>query len=82
MAVSVAVCEIFSVKEWCHLNMLSCFHPIPERYGQTDGQTGRTDRIVISISRVGVLTRDKNSKRNTNAYCTVFRYSFYCATST
>jgi len=38
-------------------NMLSRFHPIPERYGQTDG---RTDRIAISISRVSVLKRDKN----------------------
>jgi len=33
--------------------MLSRFHLIPERHGQTD-------RIVISISRVSVLTRDKN----------------------
>jgi len=32
-----------------------------ERYGQTDRRTdGRTDRIAISISRVSVLTRDKN----------------------
>ena len=38
-------------------NMLSRFHPIPERYGQTDR---RTDRIAISISRVSVLKRDKN----------------------
>ena len=37
-------------------NMLSRFHLIPERHGQTDRQT---DRIVISISRVSVLTRDK-----------------------
>jgi len=34
------------------------FHLILERYGQTDG---RTDRIAISISRVSVLTRDKNT---------------------
>ena len=33
-------------------NMLSRFHLIPERHGQTD-------RIAISISRVSVLTRDK-----------------------
>jgi len=39
--------------------MLSRFHLIPERYGQTDEQT---DRIAISISRVSVLTRDKNYK--------------------
>jgi len=37
--------------------MLSRFHLIPERYGKTDG---RTDRFVISISRVSMLTRDKN----------------------
>ena len=35
--------------------MLNCFHPIPERYGQTDG---RTDIFAISISRVSMLTRD------------------------
>jgi len=39
--------------------MLSCFHLIPERYGRTDG---RTDRFAISISRVSMLTRDKNSR--------------------
>jgi len=40
-------------------NMLSRFHPIPERYGQTDRQT---DRIPLSMSRprVSMLTRDKN----------------------
>jgi len=41
-------------------NMLSRFHLIPERHGRTDG---RTDRIAISISRVSVLTRDKNVER-------------------
>jgi len=41
--------------------MLSRFHLIPERHGQTDGQTdGRTDKISVSISRVSILTRDKN----------------------
>jgi len=35
-------------------NILSHFHPIPARYG-------RTDSITISISRVSVLTRDKNN---------------------
>ena len=41
--------------------MLSRFHLIPERYGRTDRQTdGQTDRLAISISRVSVLTRDKN----------------------
>jgi len=48
-------------------NMLSRFHLIPERHGQTDRQTdgrtdGQTDRIAISISRVSVLTRDKNHR--------------------
>jgi len=39
-------------------NILSCFHLIPERHGQTHG---RTDRIAILISRVSMLMRDKNS---------------------
>jgi len=38
-------------------NILSRFRLIPERHGQTDG---RTDRIALPISRVSVLTRDKN----------------------
>ena len=37
--------------------MVSRFHTIPVCHGQTDG---RTDRIAISISRVSVLTHDKN----------------------
>ena len=33
-------------------NMLSRFHPIPERYGYTDGPTDRqTDKITINIAR-------------------------------
>ena len=41
-------------------NMLSRFH-LPEHDGQTDGRTDRRmDRISISISRVSMLTRDKN----------------------
>jgi len=44
--------------------MLSRFHLKPERYGQTNRQTGgqtegQTDRFAISISRVSMLTRDK-----------------------
>ena len=35
--------------------MLIRFHLIPERHGQTDGRTE-----LLSISRVSVLTRDKN----------------------
>jgi len=50
--------------------MLSRFHPILKRYGRTDRQTdgrtdGRTGRIPISISRVSMLTRDKNSDDST-----------------
>ena len=42
-------------------NILSRFHLIRERNGQTDGRTDRqTDRFAISISSVSVLTRDKN----------------------
>jgi len=37
-------------------NMLSRFHLLLERHGQTDG---RTDRFAVSMSRVSVLTRDK-----------------------
>jgi len=40
-------------------NMLSRFHRIPERNGQTDGQT---DRFAISKSRVSRLTRDDDVK--------------------
>jgi len=40
-------------------DMLSRFQLIPERHGQTDRQS-QTDRIAISISRVSMLTRDKN----------------------
>jgi len=45
-------------------SMLSRFHPIPERHGQTDGRTdGPTNRIAISISRsrtikIGRLSTD------------------------
>ena len=35
-------------------DMLSRFHLIPKRYGQTDG---RTDRFAISISRVSQWRR-------------------------
>jgi len=54
-------------------NLLSRFHLIPKRLirtdGQTDGSDGQTDRSAISISRVSVLTRDKNRIR------TDFRFS-------
>jgi len=46
-------------------DMLSRFHLIPKRNGQTDGRTnGQTDRFVISISRVSMLTNDKNDLEN------------------
>ena len=38
-------------------DMLSRFHLVPER-------NGRTDRFVISISRVSMLTRDKNEPKS------------------
>jgi len=38
--------------------MLNRFHLILERYGPTDRQT---DRFAISISRVSMLTHDKNT---------------------
>ena len=38
-------------------DMLSRFHMVLESNGRTDGQT---DRFAISISRVSMLTRDKN----------------------
>jgi len=40
-------------------HMLSRFHLIPERYGRIDR---RKDRFAKSISRVSMLTRDKNSR--------------------
>jgi len=47
------------VKKNCD-DMLSRFHLIPERHGQTDKRTDRQTYIfAISISRVSVLTRDK-----------------------
>jgi len=46
-------------------DMLSRFHLIPERNRRTDRRTDRqtdrrTDRFAISISLVGMMTRDKN----------------------
>jgi len=47
--------------------MLNRFHLIPERYVQTDRRTdGQTDRFAISISRVSMLTRNKNYKRRSD----------------
>ena len=59
-------------------NMLSRFHIIPERHGRTDGRTDiQTDRTAISISRVSVLTRDKNVSLKTVALMGV-RYMQKC----
>jgi len=66
-------------------DMLSRFHLIPERYGRTDG---RTDRFVISISHVSMLTRDKNypprgsvrvrtPTRGRQGRCSVYPHSSY-----
>jgi len=42
-------------------DMLSRFHLVSERNGRTDGRTdGQTDKFAISISRVSMLTRNKN----------------------
>jgi len=48
--------------------MLSRSHLIPERYGQTDGRADKktdrwTDIFAISISRMNMLTHDKNTHR-------------------
>ena len=54
------------------------FDGIPERDGRTDTDEqmdGRTDRIAISISRVGVLTRDQNQIRRLTVGC---EHSFNC----
>jgi len=46
-------------------NTLSRFHTILERNGRTDRQTDeQTDRFAISISRVSMVTRDKNNTEN------------------
>ena len=58
--------------------MLSRFHLIPERHGQTNRRAdGRTDRIAISISRVSVLTRDKNAVF-LDTMCIYIPGGFYC----
>ena len=58
-------------------DMLSRFDRIPERDGRTNG---RTDRIVVSISRVSVQTRDKNGCDYRHETCTIhgqwFQYIF------
>jgi len=43
--------------------MLSRFHLIPERHGQTDGQTDRQTELLYQY-RVSVLTRDKHKIYN------------------
>ena len=49
------------VKKKNYDDMLSRFHPIPGRYGRTNRRTDRrTDIFATLISRVSMLTRDKN----------------------
>jgi len=62
--------------------MLSCFHPIPERYGQTDGRTDRwtdpqTDRIATSI-HIGIgifrpISRFNSKTVQDTATVTIYR---------
>jgi len=55
--------------------MLSRFHLVLECNGQTDGQTDRqTDRFAISISRVSMLTRDKNTTTNIPFQASILAY--------
>ena len=59
--------------------MLSCFHLIPECYGQTDG---RTDRQICHIniarqSRVSMLTRDKNPLKIDKVIAMSWVYYFF-----
>ena len=42
-------------------DMLSLFHLVPERNGQTDGRADRQS-CYLSISRVSMLTRYKKNK--------------------
>jgi len=67
-AVSVAVCDIFSIKKWCDLenrvrvrsrslemvpfdrsHILSLFHLIPERDGQTERRTELLYQYSVSV---------------------------------
>ena len=45
--------------------MLSHFHLIPERDGQTEGQT---DKIAISISHISMLTRNNEATNLLSTY--------------
>jgi len=41
-------------------NMLGRFYLVPERYGQTDGQTDRQNCYINVARQCALLTRDKN----------------------
>jgi len=62
-------------RNYMYDNMLSRFGRISERDGLTDW---RTDRIAISISRVSVLTRDKNaySQRKRSLLTIIYAINF------
>jgi len=49
-------------------DMLSRFHLIPERQGQTD-------RLALSISRVSMLTRDKNGMTRSHNEITLLNFA-------
>ena len=60
-------------------DMLSRFHPIPERYGRTDGRTELLYQYRASISR-SMLTRDEN-RVYARLYCesvTCSKYTVAC----
>ena len=44
--------------------MLSRFHLIPERYGQTNGRTDRQTDLLYQYRASVLLTRDKNDLEN------------------
>ena len=58
--------------------MLSRFHLISERKGQTDG---RTDRFAISISRVSMLSRDKYSVERLKTEKHTFKQTLFSLSS-
>jgi len=63
--------------------MFSRFDTIPACYGQMDGRTDRrTDRIAISISRVSLLTRDKNGLNFLRLLSFAFNFTVHVSVDT